>query len=149
MVAIKHILLVVLVVFAILIVAGCADNSGRDSAQEKYDQVIITTNERLSVVNDLYNRFSLGVDIVSFKEIMPNYYSNLTALQNDVNASIQAGEELKKYLKQGSDDYETVTANEQSIREQFNLFVRDYNQHVESYNNGPGLQDGTTMPLFA
>ncbi len=148
MVAIKHILIAALVVFAILIVAGCVDNSERDSAQEKYDQQIITTNEQLSVVQNLYDRFSLGVDIVSLKEIMPRYYSNLTALQNDVNASIQAGEELKKYLKQDSDDYETVTANELSLQTQFNLFVRDYNQHVESYNNGPGLQDGTTMPLF-
>lgn len=146
--AIKRMLIMVLIALAMLSVAGCADQSARDQAQDKYDQLVIETNSQIAVVqnvSDQQNRYAMTEPMM--KSWLGEYRSQVAVLQNDVNATNDAGSQLKTYLSPGTSDYATMTTNEETLRQHLELFVGDYNRNAEGYNSHWGIGNGT-VPLL-
>jgi outer membrane murein-binding lipoprotein Lpp len=146
--AIKRLLIIAIVVFAMLAVAGCLGQSDRDKAQDKYDRLVIETNDQIAAVWNVSNQQNLHVmSEPELKVWLTEYRSQVTALQNDVNVTNAAGGELKAYLSPGSSDYTTMTSNEESLQQNLAAYLRDYNANAGNYNSYYGEEHGK-VPLL-
>jgi hypothetical protein len=146
--AIKRALIAAFVVAAVLSVAGCLGQSDRDRAQDKYDRLVVETNGQIAIVQNVSNQQNLyAMDEPMMKAWLAEYRSQVAALQDDVNATDDAGAQLKAYLSQGSSDYSTFTTNQQTLQQYLALYVGDYNKNANGYNSHWGPENGT-MPLL-
>jgi outer membrane murein-binding lipoprotein Lpp len=146
--AIKRLLIIAIVVLAMLAVAGCLGQSDRDKAQDKYDKLVIETNDQIAAVWNVSNQQNLySMAEPEMKAWLAEYRTQLVALQNDVNATRAAGIELKTYLSPGSSDYKTMTSNEESLQTNLAQYMINYNNNANGYNTHWGEEHGM-VPLL-
>jgi uncharacterized protein YpmS len=146
--AIKRLLIIAIVTFAVLAVAGCLGQSDRDRAQDKYDKQVIETNDQIAVVWNVSSQQNLyTMSEPELKVWLTEYRSQVMALQNDVNVTNAAGAELKALLSPGSSDYKTMTSNEESLQQNLVSYLSDYNSNAGNYNSYYGEEHGT-VPLL-
>jgi hypothetical protein len=146
--AIKRLLIIAIVVFAMLAVAGCLGQSDRDKAQEKYDKLVIETNDQIAAVWNVSNQQNLyAMAEPEMKAWLAGYRTQIVALQNDVNVTKAAGDELKTYLSPGSSDYQTMTSNEESLQQNLAAYLNNYNSNANGYNDHWGEEHGM-VPLL-
>jgi ABC-type phosphate transport system substrate-binding protein len=146
--AIRRTLIVFFVAVAVLSVAGCLGQSDREKAQDKYDTLVHQTNDQIAVVQNVSNQQNLyAMTQPAMKVWLADYRSQTAELQNDVNATGDAGAALKTYLSPGSSDYSTMTTNEQSLQQYLAMYVGDYNMNADGYNSHWGAEFGMVPVL--
>lgn len=146
--AIRRTLIIFIVAVAVLSVAGCLGQSDRDKAQDKYDTLVHQTNSQIAAVQNVSNQQNLyAMTQPEMKVWLDDYRSQTAELQNDVNATSDAGAALKTYLSPGSSDYTTMTTNEQSLQQYLAMYAGDYNKNADGYNSHWGAEFGT-VPLL-
>jgi hypothetical protein len=146
--SIKHLLMVGIIALAVLGVAGCLGQSDRDKAQERYDHRVLEANDQIAIAENVSRQqLQYAMTEPVMKAWLVDYRSQVVMLENNVTAAINAGDEFLGYLSPGSDEYATVKANEQNLRLNLDLYKRDYNKNVESYNSHWGADNGTGSPL--
>jgi hypothetical protein len=146
--SIKHLLMVGLIALAVLGVAGCLGQSDRDKAQERYDHRVLEANDQISIAENVSRQqLQYAMTEPVMKAWLVDYRSQVVMLENNVTMAIDAGNEFLGYLNPGSSEYATVKANEQNLRLNLDLYKRDYNKNVESYNGHWGVDNGTVSLL--
>jgi hypothetical protein len=145
---IKRLLIIAIVAFAMLSVAGCLGNSDRDRAQDKYDKLVLGTNNQIAVVWNVSNQQNLyAMSEPEMKVWLAEYRTQVAALRDDVNVTNAAGVELKAYLSPGSSDYKTMTSNEESLQQNLAQYLSNYNYNANGYNSHWGEEHGM-VPLL-
>jgi hypothetical protein len=146
--SIKHILIVGIIALTVLCVAGCLGQSDRDKAQARYDQRVIEANGQIAIAENVSRQqLHYAMTEPEMKAWLIDYRSQVMTLENNVTAAINAGDEFLGYLSPGSDEHATVKANEQNLRLNLDLYKRDYNKNVESYNGHWGAENSTVSLL--
>ncbi|WP_424359587.1 hypothetical protein [Methanocella sp. MCL-LM] len=145
---ITSILTVIALTVAVLLIAGCTQQSGDSALAADYYQKLGKSQQSLANLTAAYEaRSGVMMSQPEFKAWLELDRNLTTELLTTSNETLDAGQVYLRTLKPDSQEYSTVTGNEATLRANIDVAKEKYNTAVDNYNKWWGGPDSEFVHL--